>query len=258
MAEADAIIQEHIELTAEIPTCDGLEPSVAQDWLDVEEHATELNIFEIVESRLLDVKKLKMPAAQRIKVVMQLTAVTQYVQLQDRFRDNPNCTRPCLNASLVIARRMGKKDGAYFARQIRHNEIYLLRHRRLPVSKKGAKNGQYTLLDNEAIIHSVRRYLAAQNLGTITPKELCRHVNLVILPSLDLSEKNGSICERTAVNWLKKLGYVCKDVKKGVYHDGHKRPDVVAARKKFLDELQKYDQYVIFPCLPVHYLIISH
>ena len=81
MAEADAIIQEHIELTAEIPTCDGPEPSVAQDWLDVEEHATELNIFEIVESHLLDVKKLKMPAAQRIKVVMQLTAVTQYVQL---------------------------------------------------------------------------------------------------------------------------------------------------------------------------------
>ena len=135
---------------------------------------------------------------------------------------------------------MGK--GEYFARQIRWNERHLLQHQQLPPSKVGAYHGQYTLLDNENVLHAVRRYLAAQNLGTITPEQLCQNVNEVILPALNLTGKNSSICERTAINWLKKLGYVCKDVKKGVYHDGHERPDVVEARKKFLTRMKDYER----------------
>jgi hypothetical protein len=57
---------------------------------------------------------------------------------------------------------------------------------------------------------------------------------------LEMTKKNGSISKCTARNWLKKLGYVCKDVKKGVYHDGHERPDVVEARKTFLEEMKRY------------------
>jgi hypothetical protein len=124
---------------------------------------------------------------------------------------------------------MGK--GFYFARQIRQNEMYLLRHQRLPPSKANLKHGQYTLLDNENVIHAVRNYLAAQQLSTITPFLLCHHVNEVILPALALTGKT-SISERMAIQWLKKLGYTCKDVRKGMYHDGHERPDVVDARKK--------------------------
>jgi len=44
-----------------------------------------------------------------------------------------------------------------------------------------------------------------------------------------------------AVNWLKKLGYSCKDVKKGVYHDGHKCPDVIEACKKYLQQIAQYE-----------------
>ena len=51
-------------------------------------------------------------------------------------------------------------------------------------------------------------------------------MNKVILPALDLTEKKASICKSTTINWLK-LEYECKDVKKGVYVDGHDlRPDV--------------------------------
>ena len=51
----------------------------------------------------------------------------------------------------------------------------------------------------------------AQKLSTITPHLLCRHVNDVILPALEMTEKNSTIIERTAINWLKRLGYVCKE-----------------------------------------------
>jgi hypothetical protein len=163
--------------------------------------------------------------------------VLEYAKLQGQYQCHNKCKRPGLSASLAIARRMGKgrvgkKKGSYFACQVRRDEAYLLKHQCLPPTKAGAKHGQYTLLDNEAVLHGVWLYLAAQNLGAITPKLLCCHVNDTILPALDLTRKNASISEQTAVNWLKKLGYSCKDVKKGVYHDGHEFPDVIEAHNK--------------------------
>ena len=119
--------------------------------------------------------------------------------------------------------------------------LYLSQHGHLPSTKLGAKHGQYTLLDNESVMHSVWHYLAAQNLGAITPHTLCCHVNDVILPTLDLSAKGCTICKRMAISWLKKLGYSCKDVKKGVYFDGHEQPDVVKAQKMFLDKISQYE-----------------
>jgi hypothetical protein len=107
--------------------------------------------------------------------------------------------------------------------------------------KANLKHSQYTLLDNENVIHAVRNYLAAQQLGTITPFLFCRHVNEVILLALALTGKT-SISERTAIQWLKKLGYTCKDVRKGMYHDGHEWPDVVDAQKKFLAQMSQYER----------------
>jgi hypothetical protein len=56
------------------------------------------------------------------------------------------------------------------------------------------------LLDKEDVFHAVRRYLAAQNLGTITPAELCLHVNNVILLALELTGKKSNISEWTAIS----------------------------------------------------------
>ena len=216
------------------------EVSAARDWL--EENGTSnlraKDVLGIIRACLKDVKKLK--TTHSIKVFTQLTAVVEYIKLRDKYQRHPKCTHPCLNASLAIARRMGK--GEYFARRIRQNEKYLAKHGRLPPSKKFARHGQYTLLDNESVLHGVHRYLAAQNLGTITPHLLCCHVNNVIIPALELTPKKATISERTAINWLKKLGYTCKDVKKGVYFDGHERPDVIEARKKFLAEISNYER----------------
>src|SRR5258705_3724853 len=139
---------------SEVPIPEAPEISAARELMDNDEDETAPDIFQIIKSCLKDIKKIDTPATRRIKMVMHLAAVTQYVQLRDRFRRNPNCKRPCLNASLAIARCMGKAHGVYFARQIRHNEDYLLCHRRLPLTKKAAKHGQYTLLDNESILHS--------------------------------------------------------------------------------------------------------
>jgi len=88
----------------------------------------------------------------------------------------------------------------------------------------------------------VHKYLAAQSLGSITSKYFCREINKTIVPALRFTGPEATISEWTARNWLQKLGYSCVEVRKGLYHDGHEWPDVVEARKKFLDEMTKYEK----------------
>ena len=211
----------------------------AREFFEAEEYEQPRTIKQIVAACLKDVKKLR--TVRSIKMVTQLTAVTEYVKLRERYRAHGRCKRPHLAASLAVAKSMGK--GSYFARQTRHNEIYLIRHKCLPPSKASGKHGQYTLLDNETILLGVRQYLAAQSLSSVTPHHFCKHVNEVILPAIALCDKRSTICERTAHTWLKKLGYTCTDVKKGLYHDGHERPDVVEARTVFLEKIAGYERY---------------
>jgi hypothetical protein len=141
---------------------------------------------------------------------------------------------------MAIARRMGK--GPYFAHQIRFNELYLLKNQCLPPPKAYVRHGHHTLLDNEALLHDVRVYLATQSLGTVNPRLLSQHLNNVILPALGI---RGAIADSTARRWLRsKLGYECKESKKGVYVDGHERPDVIEERKEFVEILNGFEEYV--------------
>jgi len=126
-------------------------------------------------------------------MVTQLTAVAEYMKLHCRYVSNAKCKRPFLNASLAVARHMGK--GPYFACQVHENEAYLIQYKWLPLTKAGAFRSQYSLLENNTIRQSVHVYLAIQKLGEITPKELCQHVNNVILPAINLTGKDGSICK---------------------------------------------------------------
>jgi hypothetical protein len=214
-----------------------------RQWFDEDDEASGApdNILDTIKLRIKEVKKFR--TARAFKAFTDLVAVMQYVKLRNRYRSNPKCTRPCLNASIAIARRCGKGDstGSRFARRIRANENYLLQHGRLPLSAKENLHGHLTLLDNENVVLGVRKYLAAQSLGSITSKDFCREINETIVPALGFTGPEATISERTARNWLRKLGYSCIEVRKGLYHDGHERPDVVEARKKFLDEMAKYE-----------------
>ena len=199
--------------------------------------------MEIIHSCLKEIKPLMQHNYGRaMKMLTQLIAVSKYVALHTDYKSGKKCKQPCLKASISIARQMGK--GIYFARQIRYHELYLLKHHCLPPHKEYTRHGQYSLLDNEAILHDVRVYLAAQSLGSVTPLTLCHHVNQVILPALGIQ---AAISESTAQRWLKlRLGYQCKEAKKGLYIDGHEHPDVIKEREGFIEMINKYKQYVAY------------
>jgi hypothetical protein len=195
------------------------------------------DIIKTIHSCLKDAKKCKTRRA--IKMITQLVAVSKYIKLRVRYKKHKVCKQPNLNASIAVASRMGK--GSYFARQIRHNTLYLQQYHHLPPPKVYARNGYRTLLNNESILHDVRAYLAAQSLGAVSPRALCHYVNNVILPALRI---DGKIVESTARCWLRfRLGYECKESKKGMYVDGHERPDVIKERTDFIDKLlNKYER----------------
>ena len=81
------------------------------------------------------------------------------------------------------------------------------------------------------------------------PCKLCRYVNKSLIPKLQIED---TISETTAVCWLKKLGFKLSRVQKGVYVDGHEQPDVVEARKKFIN----YMETNVFLC--VFYMLILY
>ena len=53
---------------------------------------------------------------------------------------------------------------------------------------------------------------------------------------------------RTARRWLAKLGFEWKEFRKGVYKDGHERPDVVAYRNS--EFLPQFESIRVTPRLP--------
>jgi len=73
---------------------------------------------------------------------------------------------------------------------------------------------------------AARAHLSTVPTGEVTPKEFRCALNERILPSLGFALKDG-LSERSARRWLVLLGWRYMRVKKGVYMDGHERPDVV-------------------------------
>jgi len=68
---------------------------------------------------------------------------------------------------------------------------------------------------------------------------LLKQVNEVIIPGLGLDLGGRRISKQYARRWLVKLGYELKEVRKGMYIDGHEHTDVVEYQKNFLMEFSK-------------------
>lgn len=74
------------------------------------------------------------------------------------------------------------------------------------------------------------------NIEQVQLAKLQKYVNEKLLPQL-FKEQRKTISESTAIYWLKALGYQWKRYTKGVYVDGHERPDVVKTREAFVNKM---------------------
>lgn len=215
--------------------------SQAQELLLIEESEDQIDIFALIKGHLRGLKKLK-ATPSILRRLMHYTAIIEYVKIRDRLIAGKKTKQPGTRASMIVAARMGK--GTTFARQVRSHTFYLQKNGCLPPLQTKKRPGSHTLLDNESLLLAVRRYFALQGIGEITPSRLQQHVNYVIIPTLLPSHPNNTpqtISVQTARSWMRKLGYIRTRAKKGIYIDGHDRPDVIEARKEFLDHVKELE-----------------
>ncbi len=167
--------------------------------------------------------------------------------------------QPAIQASMQVANLLSKTET--YARRLREAAHYLRRTGELLENNQGKGGAHATLLNRLDIASGLRRFVNGDipieeggfggqvsrlisysrfikltQISQMRPHKLCRYVNKFLLPSLRLED---SISEATAVRWLTKLGFKLSRVQKGVYVDGHERPDMIEARQVFIDYMEK-------------------
>ena len=144
-------------------------------------------------------------------------------------------------ASLEIANQWHEavEPSPHFARRIRALARHYQVFGQLPKERRGGSRHARSLLNDETVKAAARTWLTAQKIGSVTPELFAKGLNESIFPSLNITMKNP-LCVRTARRWLVKLGWALKTLRKGVYMDGHERPDVIEYREtSYLPNLAK-------------------
>jgi hypothetical protein len=102
-----------------------------------------------------------------------------------------------------------------------------------------------SLLSDEQVQTAARIYLTGLPTSEVTLSCFCHMLNECILPSLGYTLKDG-LSECIAQQWLMKLGWRNRLLQKGVYMDGHERPDVVKYHMDtFLPLMESYQKRMV-------------
>ena len=147
-------------------------------------------------------------------------------------------------ASKEIARQWHDKlDGSsdHFAHHIQALAWHYQFFEQLPKERRGGFKNSRSILKSETVRNAAHAWLFQQGKGKVTPIKFKHGLSNIILPSLGIFPSKP-LCERTARRWLVKLGWQCTTIKKGVYLDGHERPDVVKyCQEDFLPQMLEYE-----------------
>lgn len=223
------------------PVTDAIEQDEElSEWLDVVDEDT-LQSFQ-------DFRSLAEECLRAARHAKDYDNQCRYANLSNfyAFLTRQHATRA--KASLRVARSCVR--GPWLARRICEDARYFEKtNGRLPARHQGKRASSRSLLDDEDVLLGVQRWLRTQEVGTITPQLLRKHLNEVLLPTLHRSKKSISL--RTAIRWMWRLGYKRRRHKKGVYWDGHERKDVVKTRKTFLARLKELQ-----PCVHAHFDLV--
>ena len=109
----------------------------------------------------------------------------------------------------------------------------------MPTNRQGGDRGQ-SLLNDEQLQMAARAHLSSLPMGEVTPTKFIHTLNQQILPSLGITLKRP-LSNCTMQWWLVKLEWQRKELRKGVYMDGHERQDV-----------KDYRQNVFLPLMALH------
>lgn len=133
---------------------------LAPMWEDEELQSGASPVNETVDKLINDAKRHK-----AFTPLFTLQAIKSYLDLTAKNQRVPIIRNPRERASLAVAKSVGK--GPYFARKIRHLAVYINNFRTLPPTGSGKHHAHPSLLNNERVLHAVRRYLTVVALGEV-------------------------------------------------------------------------------------------
>ena len=161
------------------------------------------------------------------------------------------------------------ENGHRVALRIIHLERQWIQSRRVIPHKQGRFPSIKSMLEDESTLVAIREYLSGageslstQNLANAITSywrsgkldfgdddlwEALEREVLDLLPStLSTGIIEKAISQCTASTWLRSLGYKYREVRKGVYRDGHERPDVISYRQNtFLPKLKELEHRMV-------------
>ncbi|UZO06126.1 uncharacterized protein OCT59_026457 [Rhizophagus irregularis] len=140
---------------------------------------------------------------------------------------NQQCT-VTKNIYTVIIRWSGKMDAS--------NQIAQT------VWSKGKHTKLESLLNDEDFKEECQAWLRQQKPESRTPGNLKVYIEGMVFPKLTGHIKKDTISEKTCRNYMYLWRYKYDERKKGVYYDGHERPDVVKYRKEWLKRMFEYQR----------------
>ena len=144
----------------------------------------------------------------------------------------------CKNAALNAAEKVYDR-GTYRAKVIKKWARNWIEKGELPISLQSCHQKTKSFIDDEDVIEKSLEFIR-ENEGKITPKLYRTFVINTLFPQMGII--TSSITEKTARIWLKKLGLIPQSRKKGIYFDGHERPDVLEYRVTFLKKMEEFEK----------------
>ena len=92
------------------------------------------------------------------------------------------------------------------------------------------------------VLHKNERTIRRWGRPNLTAGAFCQWLNNELLPNTVLDPGYPrSVSVETARKWLHDLGFYVLQMSKGVFIDGHERPDVVESRENFLGKILRDD-----------------
>ena len=160
---------------------------------------------------------------------------------------------PCLCHLMVTQFQFTETRAAEFTAELIHKSDRTVRQWRtdlvsndgvMPESKQGRYLWNGVLWSNEDLNQKASEYVrsnaSVKGRPNMTTIDFCKWVNKSLLPNWTLEPGfPRKISVETARKWLHHTGFDVLQAKKGIFVDGHERPDVIEYRQEFLRKMVK-------------------
>jgi hypothetical protein len=163
-----------------------------------------------------------------------------HIELMRMGRAKQTATRKEL--SFTVAACYSNKG--WVAQRTRSHERLWIRHRIIPSRRQGVHSKTQCLLEDAGTLIAVQEYMTGA--GKLASQAGLAKAVTDYWSSLDRNidgynttrtgpskaQIDRGLSERTPREWMKRRWFKWRDVKKGVYKDGHERPDVLRYRQE--------------------------